>query len=68
MLPFEGIQGEVKLQDVDPRLAQEPELATLHMLLDESADGVFGEAAGLGHAPDLIERGGRADVGIKAAA
>jgi hypothetical protein len=29
------IQGEVELQDIDPRLAQEPELAALHMPLDK---------------------------------
>ena len=67
-LSLKCIQGEVELQDVDPRLAQEPELAAFGMLLDETANGVFGKATCLGHASDLIERGGRADMRVEAAA
>lgn len=66
-LPLKRIQGKIEFQDVDPRLAQESELAALHVLLNETANGLFGKAAGLGHATDLIERGGRADVGVETA-
>ena len=66
-LSLQGIQGEVELQDVDPRLAQESELAAFHLLLDEIANGVFAKAARLRHAPDLIECGSRSDIGIETA-
>ncbi len=44
-LLLESVQGEVELQDVDPRLAQKPELAALHMLLDELPDRVLCKTA-----------------------
>jgi len=66
-LSLKCIQGQVELQDVDPRLAQEPELAAFHMLLDQTANGVFGKAPCFRHVSNLIERGSRTDVGVETA-
>jgi len=67
ILSLKCIQGQVELQYVDSRPAQEAELAAFHVLLDETANGLFNKAPCLGRAPDLVERRGRADVGVETA-
>ena len=41
-LRFQGIQSEVEVEHVDPRLAQQPERATLDLAFNQGADTRFG--------------------------
>ena len=61
------IQRQIQLEDVDPRLSQEAEIAPLGAVLDDRADAVLGHVAGAGDARGLPERGFGRQVGIEAA-
>ncbi len=43
------IQRQVESQNIDTRLAQQPQRPALGVVGDEPADGVRGQAASLGH-------------------
>ena len=63
---LEGVEREVELQHVDPRLAEEPEVPCLNPRLHEVAHGLLVEAARLGDPVDLEQRVRRADVRVEA--
>jgi hypothetical protein len=43
------IKREIEQQNIDSRLAQEPEQAAFRMVRDELADAIFRQIAGLGN-------------------
>ena len=51
------IEREVEQQNIDPRLAQEPEQAAFGLVRDELADAIFGQIARLGNTGNLEKRG-----------
>ena len=60
-------EGLIEREHADPRLTQEAELSALGVPLDQAAHGLLAEPAGSGHAAQLVDRRGRADVRIEAA-
>ena len=62
----ERVQGEVELEDVDARLAEEPERASLGVLVDQRPDLRLAQAAFPGDAGDLLAGVGGADVRVEA--
>src|SRR5664280_3861569 len=62
---FQGIKGEVEVQDVDPWFAEESEGASLRVLGDRGLDLCQVQAAYPGHAGDLFLGVGGADVGVE---
>ena len=63
-----AVEGEVEPEHVDPRLAQDAELAALDVRLDQPPDPRRVHPARLRHPPHLVEGRRRADVGIETAA
>ena len=61
----ESVEVEVQREDVDARFAEQAELATGDVLLDELTYLIFAEAACLGDARRLVERGVGRDIGVK---
>jgi len=66
-LRLQSVEGHVQAQDIDAWLADQAEKASFDMLRDQVADPGFRQAARLGDARDLEERGGGRDVRIEAA-
>src|SRR5664280_1134864 len=62
---FQGIKGEVEVQDVDPWFAEESDGASLGVRRDQSLDLCHAQAAYPGHAGDLFLGVGGADVGVE---
>jgi hypothetical protein len=69
MRRLRGIQGQVELEDIDARLAQQSKLSAFRLFGHEATDDalVHPSPSRARHAADLIVGSGRADVGIEAA-
>ncbi len=63
-----SFEGEVELEHVDPRLAEEPERPALGVVVDEVEHVVDGEAALVGDPRGLEPGVGDRDVGVEAGA
>ena len=61
------VEGEVELEDMDARFAEDAELATLGIRGDELPYGRYLKVAGTGDALDLVVGSGRTDVRVETA-
>ena len=61
----ELVEVEVQREDVDTRFAEQAELPTCDVLLNQLPHLVLAEAAGFGNPRSLIERRVGRDVGVK---
>src|SRR5262245_52091486 len=61
------VERQVQLEDVDARLAEHAERATLRVLTDERRDLCHRQVAGARHARDLVLGCGDADVRVEPA-
>ncbi len=59
------VESEIEFEDVDARFAEQAQLARGDVLLDELANALFAQVAGLGDAGSLEVGGVGGDVGIE---